>query len=126
MTEDRVETVRINKEDFFKMSKEDRAEICTMVMRTLAKKANELAGLYKQLMTTYQEEMLVTGISVVCAISAEAFPLDDPLVCMTYGTPEGIMHAASPLLEVLKKASMHLKEEDNDTDETDEADEAAG
>lgn len=117
MTEDRVETVRINKEDFFKMSKEDRAEICTMVMRTLAKKANELAGLYKQLMTTYQEEMLVTGISVVCAISAEAFPLDDPPVCMTFGTPEGILHTASPLLEALKKASMHLKEEDNETDE---------
>ena len=117
MTEDRGETVRINKEDFFKMSKEDRAEICTMVMRTLAKKANELAGLYKQLMTTYQEEMLVTGISVVCAISAEAFPLDDPPVCMTFGTPEGIMHTASPLLEALKKASMHLKEEDDETDE---------
>lgn len=109
MTEDRVEEVRINRENFCKMSKEDRAEICCMVMKALAKKANELAGLYKQLMTTYKEEMLVTGISVVCAISSEAFPIDDPPVCMTFGTPEGIMHTASPLLVALKKAVAHLE-----------------
>ena len=114
MTEDRVEEVKINREEFCKMSKEDRAEICVMVMRALSKKAGELSDLYNQLMTTYKEEMVVTGISVVCAISAESFPVDDPPVCMTFGTPEGIMHTARPLLEALERAATHLKERQND------------
>ena len=110
MTEDRVEEVKINRKEFCKMSEEDRAEICVMVMRALSSKANELSVLYKQLMTTYKEEMVVTGISVVCAISAESFPVDDPPVCMSFGTPEGIIHTASPLLDVLERAASHLKE----------------
>lgn len=122
MTEDRVETVEINRAEFLKMSKEDRAEICTMIVKALAKKADELSDLYQQLLTTYKEEMLITGISVVCAVSSEAFPFDDPPVCMTFGTPEGILHTADPLLEALKKTLKHLKREDDDT----ETDKAAG
>ena len=117
MTESKSEKVTINMEAFRKMSREDHAEICTMIMRKLVEKASELEDLYRTLLTTYKEEMLITGISVVCAISSEAFDKDDPPIQIILGSPEGVMHTAMPLVKVLNEKVVPFLGDVHESDE---------
>jgi hypothetical protein len=115
MMVDKSETVKVDKEAFDKLSTEEHAEICSMIMSALTKKANELFELYEKLSTTYKAEMSVTGISMICAINCLAFEEDDPPMQFIVGPAKGVMYTALPLMKVIKEQL--LKGERHETDE---------
>ena len=103
--------ININREQWGKLSIEDRAEICTMIVEQMSRKIDELSELFDQLRKTYATEVAVTGISLICVLGSEAFK--EPASKVIMGTPKGIVKTFLPLAADVQNV---LKEAAHDTE----------
>ena len=104
-----------------KLSTEEHAHICTMIMSALRDKLKEMKELFEQLSNTYGMEMAATGISIVCNIDAIAFA--DPMNVFMSGSTDGLMHNFKHLTSEIVKVSDNIISEQlqemSDDEETD-------
>lgn len=89
-------TVKVKQEDWDKLSTEEHATICTMIVDRLRTKAIELGKLYEDLTTTYGAEIGSLGISVVINIDSLAFDDSNDFICM--GTVAAVTHNLSHIV----------------------------
>jgi len=114
------EEIKLKVSEWEKLSTEEHAHICTMIMRALGDKLQEMKDLFEQLSHTYQAEMAATGISIVCNIDSVAF--DESTQVYMSGTSDGLMHNFKHLTNEIVKMSDNilrdqLKEMHDDSDE---------
>ena len=82
---------------FSKMTPEDSTVITTMCLNKLCSKAYELKALYEQLVKTYSVEMGLCDITLLVQVSSPVLP--DAAVHGIFGTPQGIKHALTVMIE---------------------------
>lgn len=115
-----VETVKahIDPETLFKdLTPQDHADISTMCVAQLCKKAVELKDLYEQLSKTYSVEMGIMGITCIVQISSPVLPVAP--VQGFFGTAEGIKNGLAKLTAngIKQLAIMSKEEKPNDDKE---------
>lgn len=86
---------------FTKFSKEEVAEICTMISGRLRDKVTELTDLFQELRDTYPEFFCLVDFSLICSVTTEAF--DDPIALAVQGTPNGIARSAQNIIKALQE-----------------------
>lgn len=97
----------VNIDDYFsKMRPEDSVVITMMCLNKLTQKVKELKDLYTNLAKTYSVEMGLCDITLLVQVSS---PLLPDATQGVLGTPQGIKHASTILLERCKA----IEKEDN-------------
>lgn len=83
-----------------KLSAEEQAMICNMIVSSLKDKVLELENLYNKFCTTYPVEIAITGIAVVACVDSPA--LSDksiPPAALIAGCKDGVMQCMSRLVD---------------------------
>ena len=109
--------VHIDPETLFKdLTPQDHADISTMCVEQLCKKAVELKDLYEQLSKTYSVEMGIMNITCIVQISSPILPVTP--VQGFFGTAEGIKNGLAKLAtNGIKQLAKMSKEENADDKE---------
>lgn len=83
-----------------KLTAEEQAVICNMIVSSLKDKIMELEDLYNKFCTTYPVEIAITGIAVVACVDSPA--LSDrsiPPAALIAGCKEGVIQCMSRLVD---------------------------
>ena len=86
---------------FAKFSREEVAEICTMITERLRDKVTELQDLFQELRETYPEFFCLADFSLITSVTTDAF--DDPIALAIQGTPDGVARSAQKIIKALQE-----------------------
>ena len=83
-----------------KLTAEEQAMICNMIVSSLKDKVLELEDLYNKFCTTYPVEIAITGIAVVACVDSPALSSKSiPPAALIAGCKEGVMQCMSRLVD---------------------------
>ena len=87
-----------------KLTAEEQAMICNMIVSSLKDKVLELDDLYNKFCTTYTVEIAITGIAVVACVDSPALSNKSiPPAALIAGCKDGVMQCMSRLVDNVDK-----------------------